>query len=106
MPVYEVVPQTTVDGYGIGDTIGGISIGYCRRLCNSEKACDGFVWTDETDKNPATCALKLNTDTGRRSIAGSTLYIKGGNPSYWWLWLGIAVLLVILFLKMCKDSRR
>lgn len=104
MPVYEIIPQTTISGYTIGKPVDGTNVVYCRRLCNADKACDGFVWEDST----SSCTLKLNTDTGRQALAGSTLYVKGGNSSYWWLWAAIAAFLVILFLYLCgrKDIPR
>lgn len=104
MVVYEVVPDTTVTSYDLGSMREQTSVAQCRAFCNSKPSqCDGFTWSPA---HGGSCTLKMNVDANRQKLLGTDLHVRKGNPSYWWLWVILGVLLVLLFVCMCRGRKK
>jgi hypothetical protein len=103
MTTYEIVPETEIKGYDLGETVPQTSISTCRRMCNDNRDCEAFVWSDI---NEGTCSLKSNATVLRNWNENSTLYIKKENSSYWLLWMFLAILGIMVFLILCGRKKR
>jgi len=108
MPVYEIIPETKIKGYDIDLPIKDVSISKCRNICDEKEHCEAFVWKsgDREEDKQSKCLLKRNAGGETEWDSNATLYIKRGNPSYWWLWVFLAILGVIVFMTLCKGMKK
>ena len=102
MTTYEITPETEIKGYDLSSPIYDTSTATCRRFCNDDGNCEAFVWRGS--KN-GTCILKSKSDGATSWNSDSILYIKRGNSGYWLLWIFLAILGIIIFIKMCRRKR-
>jgi hypothetical protein len=100
MSTYEIIPETDLFGNDLSIS-SEATMKKCRKLCDKNRKCKGFVWDDISSK----CYLKNYIDKEHtKNIKGWTLYIKAGNPDYWLLWIFLAVLGIIILMYLCKRK--
>ena len=103
MPTYEIIPETTINGYDLSQSVSDISSSKCRKMCDNEDECVAFAWTSGGSGIKSLCSLKKNSTAPTSYNSKSTLYIKKGNPSYWILWTFFAILGIVIFMSLCKS---
>ena len=104
MSVYEILPFTDMNAPEGDNSIDlekykRTSLHVCKRFCNDTPDCVAFTWSPE---NKGTCTMKKamgKTDY----VEGFQLYIKKGNSNYILLWIIAAIILIGLFMFMCKQ---
>ena len=103
MSVYKIVPLTkSFDNFY--DSRIGISADECKKMCSKDNNCLSFLYSYSSDKKgEATCSLMNHIPNTTSYGQSSTLFVKNGSPSYWVLWLFLALLLLIVFTSKCKK---
>jgi hypothetical protein len=95
---YKIIPNSNT----VAETLlskDNLSFKDCKRLCNSNKNCKGFVRNDTTK----ICELKQDINSSFYS-PDNILYIKNGESFPILFFIFLSIIGVIIFCYMCKQK--
>lgn len=117
MSTYEIIPETTIQGFGIvlddPTILNGVTEEQCRRLCDTNSECEAFTFTPPfvgvcdsvlVNYKGGICGLKTSNQVPTAYATGTTTYLKGQRRPYTLLWIFLAIVGIVIFVMMGRAK--